>query len=297
MDVDIGSALASTPPNVTRPIPSNYTSGSREDASRNESAGVAFADSREPSGDSIVPKGERGLVQTLDAGLQQQLRSATGGRSAGGPSPVRSNATWADSRDRKAEIDALISVVPAWDRRSAATTIAAIVDAAHARGVADPHQVAYIVATAEHESDLGTNMREIPRTRDGLAHQVEYFDGQYSSRTDIGNRPGTEDGYTYRGRGLVQITGRANYQKFSKEAGSDLVAHPENATDVDVAAKILVNGMMDGAFTGASLGEFVDAERRDYVDARTVVNGHDVAGDIAARAETYANALADVPRH
>ena len=37
------------------------------------------------------------------------------------------------------------------------------------------------------------------------------------------------DGYKYRGRGLIQITGRANYQAFqnSKQVTDDIMEHPE----------------------------------------------------------------------
>lgn len=43
----------------------------------------------------------------------------------------------------------------------------------------------------------------------------------------MSNRPGTHDGYDFRGRGLMQLTGRANYEAVSKVAGIDFLAHPE----------------------------------------------------------------------
>jgi putative chitinase len=42
------------------------------------------------------------------------------------------------------------------------------------------------------------------------------------------NRPG--DGWLFRGRGLVQLTGRANYATFCYETDPDLVAEPKDAT-------------------------------------------------------------------
>ena len=44
---------------------------------------------------------------------------------------------------------------------------------------------------------------------------------------DLGNIPGTDDGYIFRGRGLNQLTGRGNYDHFGKKLGLDLVNNPE----------------------------------------------------------------------
>lgn len=66
----------------------------------------------------------------------------------------------------------------------------------------------------------------------------EFADGsQYEGRKDLGNvKPG--DGVKYKGRGFIQITGRANYTAAAKDLGIDLVNHPELAEKPDVAAKV-----------------------------------------------------------
>jgi putative chitinase len=66
----------------------------------------------------------------------------------------------------------------------------------------------------------------------------EFADGsQYEGRKDLGNvKPG--DGVKYKGRGFIQITGRANYTQAAKDLGIDLVNHPELAEKPDVAAKV-----------------------------------------------------------
>ena len=56
---------------------------------------------------------------------------------------------------------------------------------------------------------------------------VEFASGKaYEGRKDLGNtQPG--DGVRFKGRGYIQLTGRANYQKFSKFCGEDCVANPD----------------------------------------------------------------------
>lgn len=49
---------------------------------------------------------------------------------------------------------------------------------------------------------------------------------RYEGRKDLGNiHPG--DGFKFRGRGLIQLTGRANYTQFAKDTGIDAVLDPE----------------------------------------------------------------------
>jgi putative chitinase len=44
----------------------------------------------------------------------------------------------------------------------------------------------------------------------------------------MGNGPeATHEGFAYRGRGFVELTGKANYELFSKFVGEDCVANPD----------------------------------------------------------------------
>ncbi|MBD2121870.1 S8 family serine peptidase [Trichocoleus sp. FACHB-262] len=176
--------------------------------------------------------------------------------------------------------DKVLSVVPSHLKQYAQQSIPKILAAAETAGVADRGQVAYILATAEHESNLGRWMAEIW----GPTLAQKNYDNI------LGNYlPG--DGYRYRGRGYVQITGRSNYQKWSQRLGIDLIGNPDLASNPDIAAKILVQGMRDGAFTGVGLGKYISGNSRDFYNARRIVNGIDRASDIAQIAERYYEVL------
>ena len=59
----------------------------------------------------------------------------------------------------------------------------------------------------------------------------------YEGRKDLGNtEPG--DGKRFKGRGPIQITGRANYTQASKDLGIDLVNHPEWASKPEIGFKL-----------------------------------------------------------
>jgi hypothetical protein len=115
-----------------------------------------------------------------------------------------------------------------------------------------------------------------------------YFD-KYEPGTKIGRDLGNTrsgDGYLYRGRGYVQITGRRNYLRASQELENDFVSYPDRALNPVLAAKILVVGCTEGWFTGKKLSDYPD-----YVSMRRVVNGTDRASQIATYAYEFERAL------
>jgi len=60
----------------------------------------------------------------------------------------------------------------------------------------------------------------------------------YARRKDLGNLA-PPDGANFRGRGFVQLTGRANYTRYAHELSLDLVANPALAAEPAIAAQLL----------------------------------------------------------
>lgn len=82
----------------------------------------------------------------------------------------------------------------------------------------------------------------------------------------LGNRPGTDDGYKYRGQGLIQLTGLDNFRTIGFITGLDLVGHPELACDPAHALTVTA-----AWWSNANLNEIADGDRVLAVTKR--VNG------------------------
>jgi hypothetical protein len=148
------------------------------------------------------------------------------------------------------------------------------------------HHAAYMLATVKHEcADTYKPITEFGMRR--------YFD-KYNTGTTIGKRLGNvmpDDGYKYRGRGYVQITGRSNYGRMGKEINQDLLESPGNALIQTIAYKIMSHGMRNGLFTGVKLSQFVTNDRQDYRNARKIINGVDQCELISEYAVKFENIL------
>ena len=178
----------------------------------------------------------------------------------------------------------IVQLLPDFEFRRAKRTanqqrsVAALVQAATAQKLTKP-QIAYILATAEHESDR-------------FATLEEYASGAaYEGRADLGNsRPG--DGRLFKGRGYVQLTGRNNYRAYGKRTGIQILELPYILMNwASLSVFVIVDGMMTGAYTGRRLDQFVNKNQQDFRNARRVVNGLDQADKIAAQARAWLEKL------
>lgn len=81
-------------------------------------------------------------------------------------------------------------------------------------GINNRMRVCHFLAQIAHESGELRYTKEIASGK------------EYEGRKDLGNvKPG--DGVRYKGRGLIQITGRANYKQISDATGIDFYNHPD----------------------------------------------------------------------
>ena len=94
-------------------------------------------------------------------------------------------------------------------------------------GIVDPTERAMFLAQMAHESG-------------NFLYDEEIASGQkYEGRSDLGNnQPG--DGVRYKGRGYIQLTGRANYRDYGNRLGVDLENNPDLAKDPNIAADIAI---------------------------------------------------------
>lgn len=142
-------------------------------------------------------------------------------------------------------------------------------------------EIAYVLATAYHE----TGFDFIPKREFGNA---EYFIKKYWTNSKVAKWLGNdsaEEAVKYCGRGLVQITGETNYERFG------IANNPEKALEPELAVKILVDGMNCGHFTGKKLRDFINKNETDYINARRIINGTDKANTIAIYANQFCQIL------
>ncbi|MEO8239235.1 MAG: glycoside hydrolase family 19 protein [Flavobacterium sp.] len=117
-------------------------------------------------------------------------------------------------------------------------------------GITTPLRIAHFLGQLAHESGNFTASVE----------KISYDNAQkkYQNHKYLGNtKPG--DGYRFRGRGLIQLTGRGNYQRYKNYSGIDIINNPSLAsnltTSIDIACWYWVYGSSWG-----NLNKYADAD-------------------------------------
>jgi putative chitinase len=139
----------------------------------------------------------------------------------------------------------------------AAQWASCVSDAMNEFGIDSPARVAAFIAQTGHESGGFVYTREIwGPTQAQLG---------YEGRADLGNtQPG--DGSKYRGRGLIQVTGRANYTALAEALCVDVVNQPELLEQPDLAARA-------SAWWWKNHGCNEIADRGDFIALTKRING------------------------
>lgn len=148
----------------------------------------------------------------------------------------------------------LMKIMPAAGRERAAAFLVPLNQWMPAYGINTPAREASFLSQVAHETAQLRFLRELW----GPTDQQKRYEG----RKDLGNtQPG--DGFRYRGRGLIQTTGRANYAACGKALGVDLLAHPDLLETPEYAVRsACLFWLMRGLNPLADAGDQVAVTRR-----------------------------------
>ena len=159
----------------------------------------------------------------------------------------------------------LARLFPATPLANIAANLPALLQALAAANLADKAMLLMALATirAETESFQPTSEGQSAYNTSPNGHPFDLYD----HRKDLGNQ-GPPDGASFCGRGFVQLTGRANYTRYAREIGRDLVANPSLANQPAIAAELLARFL---ASREPAIRHALAAN--DLATARRLVNG------------------------
>lgn len=141
--------------------------------------------------------------------------------------------------------------------RQAGVFVPALNTAMNRYGIVGTARAAAFIAQVGHESGQLRYVREIW----GPTAQQAGYEG----RADLGNTV-KGDGSKYRGRGLIQITGRANYAACGEALGLDLISKPE-------LLELPQHAAMSAAWFWSTKGLNTLADHSDFAKITRRING------------------------
>lgn len=166
-----------------------------------------------------------------------------------------------------------------------------------------PTQFAYVLATPWWETGKKMVPVEEHGNRAYFMHMYDKTGARPHVAAALGNTE-AGDGDKFHGRGLPQVTGRANARKATErmralgyiDSTVDFEVNPELLLDDKYAVPILFISMEEGWFTGRSLDKDIDPqvdgdEFADYLKSRDIINGKDHAREIANASSVFLKAI------
>lgn len=175
-------------------------------------------------------------------------------------------------------------------------SLTTILDSCSRNKVTSDEEIAYVLATARHESyNVGDNPDWLP-VREGWcktdAGSIAAVTKMFNAGRISKNYALPVNGHSYFGRGFCQITHLGNYQTLGKRIGADLVNYPEKALERRTAADLLVIGSKEGLYTTKKLSDYFGKnDPNASIKARAIINGKDAAERIAGYYDKFLIAL------
>lgn len=126
---------------------------------------------------------------------------------------------------------------------------------------------------------------------------AEFVYGKNSLRgPSMGNKE-DGDGFKYRGRGFIQITGKNNYDAFGKIIGENLVQNPDKANDPFIAAKMAAAFIIKGL--GKKLNTFTTQQEANRAVTQTIGGAglnldKGIGAEILAKVDKYSKGFENV---
>ena len=144
----------------------------------------------------------------------------------------------------RSDVDFVAELFPFTPLRPIERNLPAVLAALRDARLVDKPMLLMALATIRAESEGFVPGEEAP-SRFNTSPYGEQFD-LYDNRRDLGNE-GRPDGQRFRGRGFVQLTGRANYRRYGAAVGlgDRLVREPFRAMEPAMAGRILAAFLAD----------------------------------------------------
>jgi predicted chitinase len=142
--------------------------------------------------------------------------------------------------------------------------------------------LAYLLATAEVESNYSLQRWEADYLcgKQGYAYQdkpcqkaLDYYKSTQGNKQNYYNLGTDKRGLPYFGRGLIQLTGKSNYDTFGKKVGLDLLNNPEKALQKDISYDVAVAYMTTKRGGYENKSTFDLAKEGNFSSARKSVKG------------------------